>query len=365
MNFQVLRIVAILLILAFHYCWHSSGSLIIFSDFSFKQFIFFLTGSWGLLGVYCFVIVSAWFLCDKKLCFSCKKIMNTAGSVVFYTIFIYLTLVAASLAPFSAKELVKAVLVIPYNTYWYVTSYLLMILTAPFINKAIDWSHKKNLDTVKKLLLLLTILIPCYKFIFLNQAPIGEYLLFIYIYLLTSYFKHSQNCRLITNPFKKLIVIFSLFLLAECIISILLGSKIFINTFFNEILIYLLSNIMKRWNPILIYMAFLLFYTFKDIPIKYNKILDQISRTTLAIYVISENPWIGKVLWDKWLQFSVYYPTNLWLIHYILSVLIIFVVCLGIETVRSRIALLIQKRLIKLSAKNIKLIHQIDNWFNI
>lgn len=61
-NFELLRIISILLIIAFHYCIYGNGGKIFSLNISTNQIFAIIFGSWGVLGVDCFIFISAYFL---------------------------------------------------------------------------------------------------------------------------------------------------------------------------------------------------------------------------------------------------------------------------------------------------------------
>lgn len=341
MNIELLRIFCMFLIVCFHYCWHSSRAIIFWDTFSLKQVFFFCTGSWGLVGVWGFIAITIWNLCDKEF-FPYKKIIAIVNIVLIYTICIYAVFVYLGIAPLSVKEILKTLFVIPYNSYWFITLYVMLLVLMPFLNTLIDLDQIKTQETVKKLLIITTFLIPCYKFLFIQHAPVSEFSLAVYTYFLISYIKHSKCNLFCHKPFKKFLICFLIIIFIQCISSILMDHisngdiKYFL---FN----YCISNMQKRWNPILIIMGIWLFLSFNNIHVKFNKTVASLAKSTLAIYLISENPWIAKFLWDSWLNFTSYYFSNSWLIHYIMCVLIIFFICIALDKVRILIFYFLRK----------------------
>lgn len=341
MNIELLRIFCMFLIVCFHYCWHSSGAIIFWDTFSLKQVFFFCTGSWGLVGVWGFITITIWNLCDKKFS-PCKKITSIVSIVLTYTIVIYAIFVYLGIASLSVREILKMLLVIPCNSYWFVTLYIMLLVLMPLLNTLIDLDQIKNQETVKKLLIITTFLIPCYKFLFIQYAPVSELSLAVYIYFLISYIKHSECKFFCHKPFKKFLICCFMIVLIQCIGSILID-YISNGTMKHILFNYCISNIQKRWNPILIFMGIWLFLSFRRIHVRFHKIVASLAKSTLAVYLISENPWTAKFLWDSWLNFSSYYFSNSWLIHYIMCVPIIFFICIALDKVRILIFCFLRK----------------------
>ena len=72
LNFEVLRILSMVMITSFHYCIHGNSEMIFSSKFSINQVLSYIIGSWGIVGVTCFFMISSWFLIEQKR-FSAKN----------------------------------------------------------------------------------------------------------------------------------------------------------------------------------------------------------------------------------------------------------------------------------------------------
>lgn len=76
-NFELLRIVSMLLIVFYHSFYHLKIGKVSASQtpFSMNLVIGYLLGSWGLVGVGCFFLLSAHFLIGRSKSFGIKKIL--------------------------------------------------------------------------------------------------------------------------------------------------------------------------------------------------------------------------------------------------------------------------------------------------
>ena len=86
-NFELLRIISMILIVLHHYALH--GGLFQPNNLNEKVGLFILLG--GKIGVNVFVIISGYFLVNSK--FRIKKLLQLIGQVYFYAIFIIISLI--------------------------------------------------------------------------------------------------------------------------------------------------------------------------------------------------------------------------------------------------------------------------------
>mgnify|MGYP004625204795 CR=1 FL=1 len=81
-NYELMRIVAMLMIIAFHLCRLYTPE-VYERVFSLNQFFSIILGSWGLLGVDIFFLLSAYFSIDAKQ-FKTEKLCNIAILTALY-----------------------------------------------------------------------------------------------------------------------------------------------------------------------------------------------------------------------------------------------------------------------------------------
>ena len=187
-NIEILRIISMLLIVI----GHCMGTRFEGTN---QQLNVFLTntvfGSWAILGVDFFVIISAWFLCEQS--FKSMRVISVLFEAICY-IFAF-SIVYAVMVGIESGSIVVAFksTVLFYldgifkQYHWFVVAYILMCFAAPFLNKLIDCVTKSSL---KGILIVATL-----AFIYHNFTGAGYYSViadsadFLYIYLFVGYFK--------------------------------------------------------------------------------------------------------------------------------------------------------------------------------
>ncbi len=126
-NFEVLRIISIILITLHHITF----TLGIDSDNMYLRMWaqFFYIG--GKVGVNCFVLISGYFLSQRK--FKMERIIKIYTKVVAYCL-VGLAIGYLVNGGVGVFDIIKSLLPITFNTYWFVSAYIGMIMFSPVLN---------------------------------------------------------------------------------------------------------------------------------------------------------------------------------------------------------------------------------------
>ncbi len=322
MNFELLRIISMLMIVTYHFSdW--GGILNIENNFPNKLFGEFIN-IFGKLGVNLFVLISGYFLKDSK--FKFKKLLKLILEVLFYSIGIYIICICFNIEHFSIKGFIKVCLPITYNMYWFATAYVGLYLLSPFINKLINNMKRIEHKTLILLLLIMTSIIPT----FLPKSnPYNSNLIwFIFIYIVAAYIKR-YNVNYTNNKKNLLLVVLIIIgMFGFSVIATKLNLSNNFITYFNNM----------QSIPILI-LSILIFIYFKNLDIKNNSIILFFSKSTFAVYLIHINANLRTYLFHNILKIDNYYNANiLELVQFVcISVLVIFFICTIIDTIRRKI----------------------------
>ena len=125
-NIELLRIVAILMIISFHYSF-KSGYVVNQLDYNsivVKTFYFL-----GELGVNLFILITGYFMVKGK--FSFKKLIKLILEVNFYYIFTFLLshiLDNKPLTSLSKRDIFFMFFPVIFSRYWFATAYILLYI---------------------------------------------------------------------------------------------------------------------------------------------------------------------------------------------------------------------------------------------
>lgn len=311
-NFELLRIVAILMIIGLHYLNGSMGgalSHVIKGEFNY--YIANLIESFCIIGVNLFVLTTGYFNINKKS-IDFRKLFLLIGVAYCYGLLFYALNLRFSYDSFNLKQLILAINPFLSGGYWFIKYYVILNLLAPFINVLMD-----NLTKVLKLYLIsiLLILFSIWPS-FLPYAPVtnGGYGLmhFILMYILGAYIRTYG----IFNYGK-----YTYFLIYVCCGFI---------TF-----LFSIAGWGTRWSYDFIFNIIgstALFIVFSKIDIQSSKI-NYLSKFTFNVYLIHFSSFMINFLYHGILKCQNYYNSPWFIFHLLVSVVIIYLVSIGIDII--------------------------------
>ncbi len=319
-NIELLRIVAMIIIIAHHFAVHG--------DFEFSNNAITINRLWiqfiemgGKIGVNIFVLISGYFLISSKS-IKLSKIVKLWLQIFTYSIGIFLIFVLAGIAPFQIKMLIKSFFPITFSLWWFASTYFVLYLLSPYLNKLL-----LSLDKIQyQKMLLLIFIIWCLIPTFTGQPFQSNNLLwFMFLYAIAGYIKiYSININ--SNIY---IYIFGLVIIAflSVIVFDYLGMiyPIFAKhaTFFYG---------MQRLPILLI--PIMMFIGFSKINLGYKPIINIISSATFGVYLIHDNPLVRPFLWETVFRNATFSESPFLIPYSLLVIFIVFICCTAIELLR-------------------------------
>lgn len=260
--------------------------------------------------------------------FKFKKLLKLILEVLIYSIGIMLIFYLLGFAEFNLKDMVRCILPISHSLYWFVTTYVVLYILSPFINKFIKTCSQKEYLTILGVLLLLSSLIPTFL---LGSFGIGNVGLFIVFYLIAAYIRlYPKSMRGMFNNKKSALILTAVsfgVLYLSVILFDIIGLVI-------PIISQYATYFMNLSSPIAILCAISLFLVFKNLHVGNNKIINQVALSMFGVYLIHDNLFIRPFLWNQLFQNTAYFDTPVLFLHAILAIFITFIVCVIIDQIR-------------------------------
>ena len=322
-NFELLRIVAMLVIVMHHFSVHGGfpiGSGNIFHDWFLQLF-----GIGG--GVEVFAILSGYFLIYGK--FKLHKFVRLVAACRFYGIASVGIAFALHIVPNEAL-IVKALL--PFGQLnWFAYAYIVLYLLVPFLNLFIKGLTRKQFLIFLLLGFTTWMVIPTVANIFEYFSVDMQYsslIRLIYFYCMGAYFR-MHDCKVSK---KQLALLLLLVLLSywACNNVLLVLNKHF--EYFKNDPWYFRSP-----QSIFVVRSILLFLFFKNLKISYTPAINTIASVTFGIYLIHDNDIVRPILWNNILRVHRFYQSDHLAFHAVVSVLMVFVVCGLIDYIRKKV----------------------------
>jgi len=325
-SIELCRILSMLMIVACHFATHGG--------FNFDKTAITTPRLWwhfiemgGNFGVDVFILISGYFLIkDTKLTINLKKCLKLWGQIFIYSICIYMFGLITGIEKFSFVKLVKAVFPITTEAWWFSTTYFVLFLIHPYLNKLLNSLEKRQYQYFLALLLLIWCIIPTFTTYSLASNTLLEFVLF---YSIAGYIRlYGFGTKLKSRHYFYLWLLATALTYLSSIVLMLIGKRI---SLFSE---HTLLFYGRRSLPTLLRAVFF-FMIFEKMTIPYNKYINLISSAAFGVYLIHDSNIIRPWLW-KTVFVNNQYQASLMIIPYSLAVVIVvYIVCSIIDLVRS------------------------------
>lgn len=323
-NLELYRIIVMLLIVAHHYVVNSGLSELMYEQPDAPNALFlFLFGAWGKSGINCFVLISGYFMCTSRI--TLKKFAKLVLEVQFYKLVFYSIFWLTGYDQFTMTGLKNLLLPVTSVNNGFTNCYILFYLFIPFLNTLIQ-----NLSEKNHLLLILLCL-----FIYTGLGSIPGFSVsknyitwFIVLYLVASYIRlHPKKCFQ-NGRFWGWAMAASL---ALSVLSIL----IFVKSGQASKTYFFLSDcnkILALTNGVTSFLFF------KNLKIGHSRLINALGASTFGVLLIHANSdAMRRWLWKTVLQNVSMFDSPLLIVHAVGSVLVIFILCSGIDILRTHL----------------------------
>lgn len=326
-NIELYRIISMLLIIAHHYVVNSGLTYpdgpVYTNAFSLQSLFLLVFGAWGKIGINCFVLITGYFMCKSRI--TPKKFAKLFFELMFYRIVINSIFWITGYAPFSLKAFVKVLLPFTSVAQNFTGTYLIFFLCIPFLNILIN-----NLNEKQHIRLLLLSL---FTYVFFATVPsfyvtMNYVSWYIVLYFIASYIRLYPKNIFENKRFWGIMTIVSVALSAtSVVVCTWLGVKLGRNMSF------MFVTDSNTFLAVLTGLSSFMF--FKNLKIKYSKIINTVSATTFGVLLIHANSDVMRQwLWQDVLNNVGMYGSWLMPIHAVVSVVVVFVVCSLLDLVR-------------------------------
>lgn len=329
-NFELLRIISMILIVAHHYAVHG-GFEITEKALSLNKIWIQILSLGGKFGINIFILITGYFMINSK--FNIKKLIKLIFQVMCYTILSYVLLGLTGIVGFSSrgemiKGFLKAVLPIPYQTYSFVTAYVIIYLLSPYINILIK---KMNQKQILKLILLGIVMWSIFP-TFLNadfSLSGNQIIWFTLLYIIGGYIRlYPFKANLSNKSIIKGIGIYLLIVISVIVFDIL-GIRWNI---FNDNATYFANY----YSFFLLLSSIYIFNGFKNIDFK-SKVVNSIATLTFGVYLLHDNYFMREFIWEKLLKVNTQYNSSLLLVKSIITIVLVFSICCFIDYIRCKL----------------------------
>lgn len=330
-NLELYRIVCMLLIVAHHFVVNSgvasnTGGPVMSEPLSANSIFLTLFGAWGKTGINCFLMITGYFMCTSEI--TLRKFLKLLVQIYLYKLIIFPIFVLAGYETLSPVRLIRLAMPLWGLKDDFVGCFLVFFLTIPF------WNMLNQQMTKRQHQLLLALLLGSYML--LGSIPsfnvsFNYVTWFGIIYLVASYI------RLYPSPVFDRRSLWGWLTLVSVLLAA--GSVVFIHFFLavhgKATLGHQMLNDSNRIFAVAV--AVSSFLWFKNMKMKYSKVINSIGAATFGVLLIHANSdAMRQWLWKDTVDVIGHYPLPLGqLVLFSFGVVLaIFIVCNLIDQLR-------------------------------
>lgn len=326
---ELLRILCILLVIAGHYYAHGIAYAMapfVAETYSLRILVMQLISFGADIANDIFIIITGYYMVNSAI--KGKRIIKLIGEMLFYAWGIALLFYTTGLETFTWETL-KAVL-FPFwsGENWFVTCYILLCLLIPFLNPFIKTLEQKAYIRLLIILFVIRFITPILdtKTFWSTSHGLEQ---FIFLYLIGAYIKlHGFQTKLLQNKWSWRVI---LLLLTGLWFASTAGTAMMGMHTQNPELIANTTHYYPIFSILISSVLLIVVLGFKPF---HSKIINIISGSVLAVYLIHDNPLVRKFIWWTKSPNIDQIGSNHIFVHMAQKVLIVFIICVLVDQFR-------------------------------
>lgn len=332
-NFELLRIVAILMIITLHYLVKGNVAVPYEESQSGVNLLAWLLEAFCIVAVNCFCLVSGYFLVESV--WKPGRVVSLLAQILFYSIAIPAAMLCVGMispADLSVYDWVNYILPIETEHYWFATAYIMMYLFAPILAAGVRNMEQKMLQ---KVIVVLLLFLSVGKSIFPIPLITDKYgydsLWFLCLFLIAAYLR-LYGCQWLESRKHSVCLYIGMCLccFGTWFLSSLFAGRIAAFAYY--------ADMPYTYNHIFVLLGSVgLFMAFKNIRIKEGKFAEAVRRLapyTFGVYLVHEHLLV-RYEWGGWMQIGKVRDSLLFLPHMMVCVAVVYLVGTIIDFVRA------------------------------
>lgn len=320
-SIELLRIIAMFMILMHHFIVHNGYDISQLPLGPEKIFFQLIMAGGGKVGVVIFFSISAWFFLDREQTIksNLKRVWIMERELLFWSLILMAFYLVFDRADLGMKLMVKSVMPLSMDLWWYATAYAIFLALLPFLSKGLKaLGREYHLALAATMLVIwgLTSFIP--GMVRISDSFFG----FIYLFILISAYKWYLR-PLSTKQIWALTLAGAGFVLFYTAVSIILGlfginKGIFIT---------------RDWKLPMVMIGFGMFLLFDRVTF-HSRIINRIAQSAFAVYLITDYAASEKLLWVQLFNLQDLLQQPLAILRILGILLAIYVVCTLLDFIR-------------------------------
>lgn len=322
-NVELLRIVAMIMIIAHHIGVHSNFDLSGTMPAVNRLWISWIQMG-GKIGVNIFVLISGYFLITTDS-LKLSKVAKLWVQLCTYSVGLYVLCAVLGAESFSLGTFLGRFFPVSNSSWWFARTYFILFLISPFLNAGLKALTQK---AYLRLLLLLTVCWSLFPTIFSDRMESNSLLWFIYLYALAGYIRlHFDVHRVSTQKWLALALIAA--------VLTYIGATVLYNFGVASVFDPYSSGYAYDMQQIsIVVISVSLFCGFVSKDLRNLPAVNIISSATFGVYLLHDYGPMRTILWQWIFKNNQYATDSLLILYTLLQIVVVFIGCAAIELAR-------------------------------
>ena len=324
-NFELLRVISIFFIVV-HHCATFSFIIPENDPVSGSYVLMYCLNFGTRVGVSCFVLLSGWFLSAYNEVG--KKTARLVVQVTAASVFTMLIAIIMGSRP-GFRYVFQSCLPLIYSTYWFATTYALLLLLSGYINQLLDVISRERFLGLVALFVTLAYIFPTFLRAYIVSMNLFN---FITLYLIAAYMRRYSPTLFESRKWLAWAAILFFGLMAVGVVMLFMKEKI---PFLGRVA----NGLMQQNMLTTLACSVALFAGLKNCRMKQSKIVNFLGSASFGVYLLHATPhfdwWIIFLkIWDGLFPGTLNgYKSPMVLPYIVFSLILTFAVCILIDVI--------------------------------
>ena len=332
-NFELLRIVAMLMIITLHYLVKGNVAVPYAESQSAVNLVAWLLEAFCIVAVNCYVLLSGYFLVESA--WKPGRIVSLLAQILFYSIAIPAAMLCVGMispTELSVYDWIGFILPIETEHYWFATAYVLMYLFAPILAAGVKSMERKTLQKVIiTLLLFFSVGKTIFPVLLVTDHYGYDFGWFLCLFLIAAYLR-LYGCEWLEKRKHGILLYMgmSLCIFAAWLVASVLAQKVDAFAYYAD-MPYTYNHVFALLGAIGLFMVF------KNIHLKEGKVTAinrYLAPYTFGVYLLHEHILV-RYEWSRWLQIERVRESWFFIPHMIVCVVVVYAMGTIVDFVRA------------------------------
>ncbi|MBT1177295.1 acyltransferase [Bifidobacterium callimiconis] len=301
-SIELLRIIAMLLITSHHYLMYNGFDVLVQPLGVNKVLLETFLYSGGKIGVVVFFAISAWYLSESSdIHSSLKRVWILEREVLFWSLVCLIFTAVTMRGELGASLILRSIFPLFTATWWYATAYCVFVAMFPCLAMAMRAIGRVYHAYLCVVMFILWTVLEGFVPLFSLGLPGGDFLSFVYLYILMTYYRWYMKPIAVSGAVKLLVGGYGLL-----VIDALAGGFVYEYLGKGERLqIYFSSTEYKLASLMCGFALFILFMNLKF----HSRIINVIASSAFSVYLITGYPTLHEKIWSGVLTLDHWYDS--------------------------------------------------------